>query len=140
MRLALEITEQVRNELKDNIIEARINANDFVKDGFNLKEAIVFSKRLEKAGIDILNVSAGTGLSTYIHISPMSMSKAPLIEYIQKIKEQVDIPVMASNRLNDYEIAENILNMHKADFIGIARGLISDPHLIENRRSTAYGI
>ncbi len=131
MRLALEITEQVRNELKDNIIEARINANDFVKDGFNLKEAIVFSKRLEKAGIDILNVSAGTGLATYIHISPMSIPKAPLIEYVQKIKEQVDIPVMAANRLNDYEIAENILNTHKADFIGIARGLISDPHLIE---------
>ncbi|MFK5880594.1 MAG: NAD(P)/FAD-dependent oxidoreductase [Sulfurospirillum sp.] len=131
MRLALEITELVRKELKDEILEARVNADDYTKDGFSLEEAIVFSKQLEKLGVDILNVTAGTGPTTYVHISPMSMPKAPLIEYVQKIKEQVDIPVMAANRLNDYEIAENILNQHKADFIGIARGLIGDPHLVE---------
>ncbi len=131
MRLALEITELVRKELKDEILEARVNADDYTKDGFNLEEAVVFSKRLEKLGVDMLNVTAGTGPTTYIHISPMSMPEAPLIEYVRKIKKKVNIPVMAADRLNDYEMAEDILNQHKADFIGIARGLIGDPHLVE---------
>ena len=131
MRLALEITERVRKELKEEIVEARVNADDFAKEGFDLEEAVLFSKRLEELGIDIINVTAGTGPTTYMHISPMSMPKAPLIEYAQKIKEQVNIPVIAADRLNDYEMAENILIQNKADFIGIARGLIGDPHLIE---------
>ena len=131
MRLALEITELVRKELKDEILEVRVNADDYTKDGFNLEEAVVFSKRLKKLVVEILNVTAGTIPTTYIHISPMSMPEALLIEYVRKIKKMVNIPIMTADRLNDYEMTENILIQNKADFIGITRGLIGDLHLVE---------
>jgi len=135
MRLALEITEMVKDELKsDVIISARINAKDFAKmttEDFKLEEAIVFSKRLENMGADMINVSAGVGQTTYMHISPMSMPKATLVKFAQKIKENLGIPVIAADRLNYYETANDVIKSGKADFIGIARGLIADPHLIE---------
>ena len=135
MRLALEIVEMVKDKVNDDmIISARVNANDYAKlttEDFKLEEAIAFSKRLEKYGVDIISVSAGVGQTTYMHVSPMSMPKATLVKFAQKIKENVGIPVIAADRLNYYEIANDVIKSGKADFIGIARGLIADPHLIE---------
>jgi len=135
MRLALEIVEMVKDKLNDDIIiSARVNANDYAKlttEDFKLEEAIVFSKMLEKYGIDIINVSAGVGQTTYMHVSPMSMPKATLVNFAQKIKENVGVPVIAADRLNYYDVANDVIKSGKADFIGIARGLIADPHLIE---------
>ncbi len=129
-KFALEILRKVKNFVPDITVICRINASDFTSDGFNIEESIKLSKMLEENGADGLNISAGIGATAEYHISPMGLDDKPLLELIKTIKDNVNIPIIAANKLGYANDWEKILKDNVADFIGIARGLIGDPDCI----------
>jgi 2,4-dienoyl-CoA reductase (NADPH2) len=99
-----------------------------MEGGLDNKEAQIFCRALEKAGIDMINVTGGWHETRVPQIT-MGLPRGGFIYLAQGIKQAVSIPVMACNRINDPLLADQILRDGQADLIGFARGLIADPEL-----------
>jgi 2,4-dienoyl-CoA reductase-like NADH-dependent reductase (Old Yellow Enzyme family)/thioredoxin reductase len=130
-RFLLEILERIREKVGSGYpVLCRINGDDFIEGGITLKEAKATAKMLEAGGVNALHISAG------IYDSPMSVTTAPmalprgnLIHLAAGIKEVINVPVIAVGRINDPELAEEILRQGKADLVSMGRALLADPHL-----------
>jgi 2,4-dienoyl-CoA reductase (NADPH2) len=93
----------------------------------SIKESQSFAAELEKAGVDAFDVSIG--LQTVRKASPTRRAKMGTFVYLaEAIKKSVSVPVMAVGRINVPEVAESILAEGRADLIGIARQLVTDPY------------
>ncbi|MGB9679395.1 MAG: FAD-dependent oxidoreductase [Minisyncoccia bacterium] len=134
-KFAIDILKEIKKQLPNFDVICRINARDFTDGGFEIEESIKFAKLLERYGADALDISAGVGSTSEYHISPIGIPDKPLLEFLKKIKENVNVPIIAANKLGFASDWEEILNNKAADFIGIARGLISDPDCIEKLRN-----
>ena len=129
MRFGLEVAREVRREVgPDFPIIFRVAGNEFMEGGLANQEAQIFSRELEKAGVDMINVTGGWH-ETRIPQITMGLPRGGFVYLAQGIKQTVSIPVMACNRINDPCLADQILRDGQADLIGFARGLIADPEL-----------
>ena len=135
MRFALEVAQEVRREVGPGYpIFYRIAGNEFMEGGLENKEAQVFSRELEKAGVDMLSVIGGWHETRVPQIT-MGVPRGGFVYLAQGIKQAVSIPVMACNRINDPLLAEQILRDGRADLVGFGRSLIADPELPNKARS-----
>ena len=129
-RFAREIVEEVCKRIGDALpISFKISAEEYVDGGLTTKESIEILKILIKAGIDLVQVSAGNDVTPEWISQPMFMEKACLVESACQIKKALDIPVMAVGRINDPQIADDIIRQEKADLVCIGRGLLADPEM-----------
>jgi 2,4-dienoyl-CoA reductase-like NADH-dependent reductase (Old Yellow Enzyme family) len=106
----------------------RLSAVEQAPGGITLADSLIFARELERAGVDILDVSAGGQFDT-VHISTPS-SKAPLGTHAHlagALKQAVTIPVIAVGKFNTLEICEEVLKEGKADLIAVGRQLLADP-------------
>ncbi|MBQ4812505.1 FAD-dependent oxidoreductase [Pseudoalteromonas luteoviolacea] len=127
MRLAVNIVKAVRARVSDKfIIVFRLSVMDLVPNGSTSDEVTVQAKALESAGVDILN----TGIGWHEARVPTIASMVPpgaFREASKRLKDVVDIPVVAVNRINTPDLANNILDKGEADLISMARPLLADP-------------
>ena len=138
MRLGLEVAREVRREVgPDFPIIFRVAGNEFMEGGLANREAQIFSRELEKAGVDMINVTGGWH-ETRIPQITMGLPRGGFVYLAQGIKQSVSIPVMTCNRITDPCLADQILRDGQADLIGFARGLIADPELPNKARQGRY--
>ena len=129
-RFASEIIQAIRERLgKEFPISFKISAQEFISGGLDVSESIQILKLLIKAGIDVVQVSAGNDATPEWICQPMFMEKACLSESAAAIKKELDIPVMAVGRINDPLIANEIIAKKKADLVCMGRGLLADPEM-----------
>jgi 2,4-dienoyl-CoA reductase (NADPH2) len=132
MRFILEIIEKTRNLVgKDFPIMCRISGDELIPGGNTLKEAKVIAKKLEEAGVQAFNVTAGWHESMVPMIT-MDVPRGGYVYLAEGIKEALkgtEARVIASNRINDPLLAEQILRQGKADMISMGRALVADPEL-----------
>ena len=134
-RFAEEIVREVRNRIgQDFPLSFKISAQEFVKNGLTVEESIQILQILFKAGIDIVQVSAGNDATPEWICQPMFMEKACLADSAAMIKKALDVPVMAVGRINDPFIADEIIGKGKADLVCIGRGLLADPDMPNKAR------
>jgi 2,4-dienoyl-CoA reductase-like NADH-dependent reductase (Old Yellow Enzyme family)/thioredoxin reductase len=128
MRFPLEVVRKVRESVgSDYPLGVRMNGNDYVDGGVTIEEAKIFAQELEKLGVDILHVSSGVHKLRSRMIEPMLLPTANKARLAEEIKHVVNIPVIASGSLVTPELAEEILQKGKADFVSMARPLLADP-------------
>lgn len=129
MRFGLEVAKEIRREVgPDFPLIFRVAGNEFMEGGLENKEAQIFCRELEKAGVDMINVTGGWHETRVPQIT-MGLPRGGFTYLAQGIKQAVSIPVMACNRINDPFLADQILRDGQADLVGFARGLIADPEL-----------
>ncbi|MEM3525839.1 MAG: FAD-dependent oxidoreductase, partial [Candidatus Jordarchaeaceae archaeon] len=126
-RLAVEIIEMIKNEIKDLPVIFRISGDEFTEGGLTIKDTIKICKFIEDAGADVIHVSAGVTYAPLYTVQPMNFPEGVLIPLAAAIKKEVSIPVMAVGRIHDPFLAENTLREGKADIIAMTRQLIADP-------------
>lgn len=143
----------------DYPILIKINADDCIKGGFNLKEAVEVCKKLDLMGIDAIEVSGGIaerGLSTIRGDLPTDLmaqrlnvmerflmrflenslrrwadfEEAYFLPYAAEIKKNVKAPVIAVGGMRRREIMEKAIENGKADFISLSRPFIRQPNLV----------
>ncbi|MGR6835133.1 oxidoreductase [Syntrophomonas erecta] len=128
MRFGLEVIQAIRSAVgPDMPISMRLSGNDFVPGSNTWKELQVFARELEKASLNLLNVTGGWHQSRV----PQIQAEVPRGNYAYlagKIKECVSIPVAAGNRINNPEVAEQILQWGQADLVSVVRGFLADPY------------
>jgi len=129
-RLPVEIVRRTRAALgPDFLVMYRISAVDLVEDGASRTETVQLAQAVESVGADILN----TGIGWHESLIPTIMYAVPRGAWrfaVAAIKGAVGIPVVASNRINTPEVAEQILAEGVADMISMARPLLADPAFV----------
>ncbi len=129
MRIILEVIESIKKEVGEDFpILCRLNLEEQMPGGLTIDDSIEIVRNLKGKGIDMLIAYTGW------HESPVPtvagwVPKGAFSHLSQAIKQNIDIPVVASNRINDPFTAEKILADGEADLIGMGRALLADPEL-----------
>jgi len=126
MRFALEIVEQTRAAVgKDFIIIFRIAAMDMLDGGMSWDEIIALGKALEKAGVTIISTHFTWHESAVPTIATM-VPRAAFTSVTGRLRKEVGVPVIPSNRINMPDVAEEVLARGDADLVSMARPLLAD--------------
>ncbi len=129
MRFGLEIISQVKREVGAGFpVGVRVSGQDYVAGGNTIHDSVRFCLAAAKAGMDCINVTGGWHETRIPQISS-DVPPGAFVHLARSIKERVSVPVFASNRLGDPEVAERVLRADAADMICWGRPLIADPHL-----------
>ncbi|QIO06471.1 NADPH-dependent 2,4-dienoyl-CoA reductase [Acinetobacter shaoyimingii] len=135
MRFAVEIVKAIRAKVGEKfIICFRLSMLDLVHDGNTMDEVITVAQALEKAGVTLLNTGIGWH-EARIPTIVTSVPRAAFVDYTAEVKKHVAIPVIASNRINMPDVAEEIIATGKADMIQMARPFLADPFWV-NKAAT----
>jgi len=126
-RFGVEVVRKVRERVgPDFPIIVRLSGNDFVPGSNTNREAALFARELEKAGVDCFNVTGGWHESRVPQITG-ELPRGGFSYLAYGIKSAVSVPVIASNRINDARVAEEILRSGQADLVNLGRQLLADP-------------
>jgi len=141
MRFILEIIEKTRDVVGEDFpVMCRISGDELILGGNTLKEARVIAQKLEKAGVQAFNVTAGWHESMVPMIT-MDVPRGGYVYLAEGIKEALkgtEARVIASNRINDPLLAEQILREGKADMVSMGRALVADPELPNKAREGRF--
>ncbi|HKT91800.1 MAG TPA: FAD-dependent oxidoreductase, partial [Paraburkholderia sp.] len=134
IRFALDIVRAVRAEMgREPMLIYRISSIDLVEGGMSGVEIAAFAKEIEAAGADLINTGVGWHESAVPTIAAC-VPRAAWRDAIRNVKEAVSIPVMASNRINMPEVAEELIASGVADLVSMARPLLADPDFAKKTR------
>ncbi|WP_449428538.1 oxidoreductase [Rhodanobacter umsongensis] len=127
MRFAIEIVRRTRAAVGRNfIIIYRLSMLDLVEGGQDWSEIVTLARAIEAAGASIIN----TGIGWHEARVPTIVTSVPRAGFAwvtRKLKGEVAIPLITTNRINMPEVAERILADGEADMVSMARPLLADP-------------
>jgi len=130
MRLPVEIVRRVREAVGPNfIIIYRLSMLDLVEGGSDWAEIVQLAKAIEAAGATIIN----TGIGWHEARIPTIATKVPRAAFTKvtaKLRGEVKIPLITTNRINTPEIAEQVLAEGDADMVSMARPFLADPEFV----------
>ncbi|WP_151781883.1 NADPH-dependent 2,4-dienoyl-CoA reductase [Acinetobacter nosocomialis] len=130
IRFPIEIVKRTREIVGENfIIIYRLSMLDLVEGGSTLEEVIQLAKAIEKAGATIIN----TGIGWHEARIPTIATKVPRAAFTwvtEKLKGEVSVPLITSNRINTPEMAEHVLASGHADMVSMARPMLADPEFV----------
>lgn len=130
MRLAIEIVSRTRNAVGESfLLMYRISLLDLVENGCQWEDTVTLAKRLETAGVDVFNSGIGwheARIPTIAHNVPA----AAWSWATGKLRRELAIPIIATNRINTPEQAEAVLAAGDADLISMARPFLADPAFV----------
>ena len=130
MRLALEVVRRIRAATgPDFIIMYRHSVLDLVEGGNTWDEVVAVAKALQAAGVTILNTGYGWH-EARIPTIVTSVPRAAFAGVAGKLRREVSIPVVASNRINMPAEAEAIIARGDADLVSMARPFLADPEFV----------
>lgn len=137
-RIFTEIVESIRKELGEEfIIMVKMNHDDYMDEGEGLvlDEAIEVAKILERAGVDMIEIS-GVNETSGKGVGPArtKINKPELQSYYleptKKIADAVKIPVILMGGNRDYLRLQQILQETTIEYFSIARPLLCEPDLV----------
>ncbi|WP_432380969.1 FAD-dependent oxidoreductase [Duganella sp. P38] len=130
MRLAVEIVKRIRAAVgKDFIIMYRHSLLDLVDGGNTWDDVVTVARALQQAGVSILNTGYGWH-EARVPTIVTSVPRAAFASLAGRLRLEVTIPVVASNRINMPAEAEGILQRGEADMISMARPFLADAHFV----------
>ncbi len=136
-RLAVEVVRRVREAVGEQfIIIYRLSMLDLVEGGSDWDEIVQLGKEIEKVGATIINTGIGWHEARIPTIATM-VPRAAFTWVTARIRSELSIPVITSNRINMPDVAEGVLARGDADMISMARPMLADPEWVnkaaENR-------
>ncbi len=130
MKLPVEIIKAVRAAVgPEFIIIYRLSMLDLIEKGSTWEEVVKLGKAIEAAGATIIN----TGIGWHEARVPTIVTSVPRAAFTwvsEKFKQEVQIPVCTTNRINDPEVAEQIIASGQADMVSMARPMLADSHFV----------
>jgi len=134
VRFALEITERVRQAVgPEFIIIFRLSMLDLVQQGSTWDEIVALGKRLQELGVTLINTGIGWHESRVPTIATL-VPRAGFAWVTERMKQELDIPLIATNRINDPAVAESIIANGQADMVSMARPFLADPDFVKKMR------
>ena len=129
-RFAREVVKAVRDAVGENfIIVFRLSMIDLVPEGQTPEEILALAGEVQDAGATIINTGIGWH-EARVPTIVTSVPRAAFAEFTAEVHKSVDIPVVASNRINDPQTGEDLIANDKADLISMARPFLADPDFV----------
>ena len=126
MRFALEIINRTRQAVgTDFILIFRIAAMDMLQGGMSWEEVVTLAKRIEALGANLISTHFTWHESKVPTIATM-VPRAAFTSVTGRLRRELDIPVITSNRINMPDVAEGVLARGDADLVSMARPLLAD--------------
>ncbi len=126
-RMPVEIVRRTRAAVgPDFIIDYRMSMADYVEDGQSWDEIVALAVEVEAAGATIINSGIGWH-EARVPTIVTSVPRAAFVDITNAVAETVRIPVVASNRINMPQTAEQILAETRVQLVSMARPLLADP-------------
>jgi len=130
-RLPIEIVRRTREAAgRDFIIIYRLSMLDLVDDAQSWEEIVQLAKAVEAAGATLIN----TGIGWHEARVPTIVTSVPRAAFAwvtKKLKGEVAIPLITTNRINMPDVAEKLLADGDADMVSMARPLLADPDWVK---------
>ncbi|MGH1336517.1 MAG: FAD-dependent oxidoreductase [Aureispira sp.] len=130
IRFPLEIVRKIRDRVgTDFILIFRLSMLDLVEGGSTWDEIVQLAKALEEAGVTIIN----TGIGWHEARVPTISTRVPRAAFAwvtEKMKKEISLPLVATNRINMPQIAEKVLASGQADMVSMARPFLADPEIV----------
>ncbi|WP_205171502.1 2,4-dienoyl-CoA reductase FMN-binding domain-containing protein, partial [Burkholderia sp. LMG 13014] len=134
IRFPVEIVRRVRERVGTNfIVIYRLSMLDLVEGGSTLDEVIRLAQAIEAAGATIIN----TGIGWHEARIPTIATKVPRAAYAwvtRQLMGKVGIPLVATNRINTPEVAEQLLADGYCDMVSMARPFLADAEFVRKAR------
>jgi 2,4-dienoyl-CoA reductase (NADPH2) len=130
MRFPLEIMRRCRAEVGENfILIFRIAAMDMLQGGMSWDEVVLLAKEMEKAGATIISTHFTWHESAVPTIATM-VPRAAFSGVTGRLRKELNIPTITSNRINMPDVAEQVLADGDADIVSMARPMLADAELV----------
>jgi len=130
IRFAVEIVKRTRAAVGDDfLLIFRLSLIDLIEQGSSASEVIMLAKLLERHSVNIINTGIGWHESRVPTIAA-SVPSGLFVPLSENIKQHISIPVIASNRINTPEQAEQIIANNQADLVSMARPFLADSQFV----------
>lgn len=130
IRFPVEVVKAVREAAgHDFIIIFRLSMLDLVEQGSTWEECVALAKAIEEAGATIINTGIGWHEARVPTIATM-VPRGGFAWVTERMRDEVSIPLVATNRINMPDVAEKILSSGQADMVSMARPFLADAELV----------
>ena len=134
MRFVLEIYQAIRKAVGDDFpVGIKLNSADFMRGGFSEEESMIVVKKLDEAGIDLIEISGGSYEAPIMADGTGKKSslqrEAYFLEYAEKVRKRVDTPLVVTGGFRSSLAMRQALTSGATDFIGLARPMALDPNM-----------
>jgi 2,4-dienoyl-CoA reductase (NADPH2) len=130
IRLPVEIVRRVRQAVGDEfILIYRLSMLDLVEEGSTWREIVQLGKAIEVAGANLINTGIGWHEARIPTIAT-SVPRAAFVEVTARMKKELSVPLITTNRINTPDVAEQILASGIADMVSMARPMLADPDFV----------
>ena len=127
MRFPLEVIRRIRAAVGEEfILIFRIAAMDMMEDGMAWEEVVTLAKEMEKAGVTIISTHFCWHEAPVPTIATM-VPRAAFTSVTGRLRKELSVPLITSNRINMPEVAEQVLVDGDADLVSMARPMLADP-------------
>ena len=129
-RFPVEIVARTREAVgNDFIIVYRLSMLDLVEDGSPWEEVARLARMIEKAGATMINTGIGWHEARVPTIGAM-VPRGAYTWVTRRLRGEVKLPLVTTNRINTPEVAEEILARGDADVVSMARPLLADAEFV----------
>jgi NADPH2 dehydrogenase len=129
----LLIVEKVRRILGNRLLLYRLGSDDLAPSGTHIEDSIVFARRLESLGVDILDISGGMCGSEPRQLRQI---KGYFVPQASEIKKAVKVPVIGVGGITDAEFADKLVTEGKVDLVAVGRAFWTDSQWAEKAIET----
>jgi len=124
IRFPLQVVERVKEKVGGRLLLYRLGSDDMDSHGTKIQDSKRFAKRLEQAGVDIIDVSGGLCGS---RPEQLQNQQGYFIAQAKKIKEVIEIPVIGVGGITEPEFSDRLIREGKVDLVAVGRKLLEDP-------------
>jgi 2,4-dienoyl-CoA reductase-like NADH-dependent reductase (Old Yellow Enzyme family) len=135
MRFPLLVVKRVRERLGGKLLLYRLGADDLAPNGTHIEDAVEFAVQLERAGVDVIDVSGGMCGSEPKQLRHVAGYFVP---QASQIKKAVKAPVIGVGGICDAEFADRLVCDGKVDLVAVGRALWKDPKWAQKAIETLH--
>ncbi|MCW8883405.1 MAG: FAD-dependent oxidoreductase, partial [Sedimenticola sp.] len=126
----VEIVQMIRAAVgREFIIIFRLSMLDLIEKGSSFDEIVTLAKAIEQAGATLINTGIGWHEARIPTIATM-VPRAAFTWVTSRLRGEVAIPLITTNRINTPEVAEAVLARGDADMVSMARPMLADPEFV----------
>ena len=123
--------KKIRHQARGLTLGLRLSANDYEPEGLDENSIADIGVALDSE-VDYFSLVAGSSatLGASVHVSaPMGLEPSYLAPLSEVVRRKVSKPVIVTGRINQPQLAEQIIANGQADLCGMTRALISDAQM-----------
>ena len=134
VRICSEIIKVLKKTM-DFHVSCRINPWDVRKNGMTPEESIKVAKELEKAGADSIQLTART--ISYLYDGN---DRNPFLVYVDKLIDEIDVPVILGGSMRDMKSMNDVLNDSKVEFLSMSKPFVAQPDFLAEWKANGDGV